>query len=387
MSRLKMVPWALGVVLLAGSLVGANRLLHADSTSPGGGGGANGKPPAGPAPGSDALIVHGTVAAAQELVPYAGSPFLASGQVAEVYVKEGQEVKAGQPLYKFDDAAAQADIREAAAAVELARRKQDLAEYQKKTEKPILIEKAKVAVSAAETQRDLAQQGVDTATESARKEFTSYGKDPQLPKLSNEEIEHQVRTNPNVLRAQSQLAQAQAAVKEKQLDLQRAEKSPAEEQVKEATAAVDFAEVKLAKARLVADYCVVRAKVGGVVERVEAAPGLVIGPTSRGPLLWLVPTGPRVVRAEVVPEYSFKIQNRIGQRVTIMDDNSPNLTYEGEVKRVGGSFLPKRTIGGADLLTGKASLALEVEVEVKDPAPPGKPPLRVGQPVRVSIGQ
>ncbi|MBL8865826.1 MAG: hypothetical protein JNK93_09730, partial [Planctomycetia bacterium] len=61
----------------------------------------------------------------------------------------------------------------------------------------------------------------------------------------------------------------------------------------------------------------------------------------------------------------------------------PGLTYEGVVEQVGTAFLPK--LGGVDLLNGKATNVLEVSIRVVDPAPPGKPSLRIGQPVRVTI--
>ena len=39
MNRLKLLPWVLGVALVVGSLIGANRLLHPDQPTAGGGGG------------------------------------------------------------------------------------------------------------------------------------------------------------------------------------------------------------------------------------------------------------------------------------------------------------------------------------------------------------
>ena len=69
--------------------------------------------------------------------------------------------------------------------------------------------------------------------------------------------------------------------------------------------------------------------------------------------------------------------------MTIYDDTNFALTYEGTVRRVADSFLPKR---GADVaLTVSPTRVLEVEIDIADPAPAGKPPLRVGQPVRVSF--
>jgi multidrug resistance efflux pump len=383
MNRLKLLPWVFGVCLLVGTAAGANRLLQDPPSAGGPVDNGKAKPPlkdGGP------VVVTGVVAAEQDLVPYIGSPMLPAARVVEVYVKEGDEVTAGKPLYKFDDAAAKADIAKAAAAVEGAKRKKETAEYQKNVQYPHLVKAAELGVSTAKKLRDIAKQAYDATTDEIRSTLKAY-KDPttQQP-LTPDVIDRRVSTDERVFRTQSQLEQADAAVKKAEYDLELAKKAPGEEQVREAEAAVALAEAGLAQAKLVAEECVVKAKVAGVVERLEASPGVVVGPATRTPLLWLVPNGPRIVRAEVVPEFAFKIQNRFGQKVTILDDNNTALTYDGEVQRVSGSFLPKRS-AGADFLGAKPQLVLEVIVSVRDPAPPGRPPLRVGQPVRVSIGQ
>ena len=57
--------------------------------------------------------------------------------------------------------------------------------------------------------------------------------------------------------------------------------------------------------------------------------------------------------------------------MTIYDDTDFALTYEGTVRRVASSFLPKR---GADVaLTVNPTKVLEVVIEVADPAPADKP--------------
>lgn len=388
MNRLRLLPWVLGVALVVGSLVGANRLLHPDQPSPGGAGGGNDPPRPKPSPKDGGpVVVTGVVATEEEMVAYGASPLLPSARVADVYVKEGQEVAAGDPLYKFDDANSRAELARAKAAVETYRRKKESAERYQQVMGPILVKKAQTGVDAAKRQRDLARQAHDSAAELARKyaEQVNRGAEPGK-QSSKEEIERQVQNHPDVLKAQAALDQAEAKVKETELDLEQAKNAPYEDQVREAAAAVAQAETAVAQAELVVKECVVTARVAGVVERLEAGPGVPVGPATRTPLLWLIPKGQRIVRAEVVPEFAFKIQNRVGQKVTILDDNNTALTYDGEIKRVSGSFLPKRS-AGADFLSAKPQLVLELIVTLTDPEPPGKPPLRVGQPVRVSIGQ
>ena len=129
----------------------------------------------------------------------------------------------------------------------------------------------------------------------------------------------------------------------------------------------------------------VKARCPGIVERLNAQAGTTFGPASRQPAMYIVPTGSRIVRAEVEAEFAHKINDRIGQKVTIRNSHNSSQTYEGKVTRLGTSYLPKR--GSADTLAVNPTQVLECEIEVIDPTPAGKPPLRVGQPVLVVFGQ
>src|SRR5262249_10214030 len=105
MSRLRVLPWVVGVVLLACTLVGANRLFHPDDgTSPGGGGAApkNGKPN-GPAL-TGGTIAIGSVDSVPSPVRIGPPSVSALATVAKVFPKEGTEVKPGDDLVQFDDA-------------------------------------------------------------------------------------------------------------------------------------------------------------------------------------------------------------------------------------------------------------------------------------------
>jgi hypothetical protein len=107
------------------------------------------------------------------------------------------------------------------------------------------------------------------------------------------------------------------------------------------------------------------------------------GPSSRSPVLILVPAGKRVVRAEVQAEFAYKMAGAEGKKVTVYDDTNFALTYPGTVRWVATAFLPKRSSDA--LLSVNPSRVLEVLIDVADPAPAGKAPLRVGQPVRVAF--
>ena len=380
MRLLRFFPWLVGVGLLVGSILGANRLIHADTQTP-----LGGKPAPPPAAATDALITHGTVAAEQEVGQYTGSPLMAAGRVEKVFVKEGDEVKAGDKLYLFDNRAAKADVDRAEAQVQFAEKQKDQAIHKLQVEHPITIKRAELNVEANEQAKRNAQQAVNAASDALEK-FLKITKNSDATPLNPADQAERRRNDLPLIQAQAQLDLADAAVRKAKYDREEAQKAPLAEAVATATAAVELAKADKSKAQLVQDECTIRAKVDGVVEQVLAVEGTMVGPSTRNPLLILVPKGSRIVRAEVQPDFAYKLKDRTGQKVEIQDEHNPAFKYEGIVRRVGSSFLPKRG-GGADLLTGKPTLVLEVVIDVRDPAPPNQPPLRVGQPVRVSIQQ
>jgi hypothetical protein len=118
---------------------------------------------------------------------------------------------------------------------------------------------------------------------------------------------------------------------------------------------------------------------------VKISEGTTLGISSRDPALWLVPAGTRIVRGEIEAEFAHRVGDGLkGKEVTIADHTDPKLTYKGKVLRISDTFLPKRSSDG---LLGNDTRVLEVRIEVVDAAPAGIPPLRVGQRVRVNLGQ
>jgi multidrug resistance efflux pump len=156
--------------------------------------------------------------------------------------------------------------------------------------------------------------------------------------------------------------------------------------VREAEAGVKQAEAAEHKAQTAIDLCTVRAKSAGTIERVTIGPGTTLGISTRDPALWLIPAGTRIVRAEIEAEFAHKVGKEIeGKVVVVFDNTDPSLTYTGKVRTIGGTFLPKRSAG--DSLLNNETRVLEAVIEITDPSPTGKPPLRVGQRVRVGLGQ
>jgi multidrug resistance efflux pump len=143
---------------------------------------------------------------------------------------------------------------------------------------------------------------------------------------------------------------------------------------------------KISEAKLMLESFKLKSQLAGTVERLAAVPGMTFGPTSHAPLMYLVPSGKRVVRAEVEAEFvnAHKIDAQKGQTVTICDHHDTTQSYTGTVLRIGQAFLPKRF---GDTLLGSTNRVLECTIEIVETNQSGKPPLRPGQAVRVMFSK
>ena len=126
--------------------------------------------------------------------------------------------------------------------------------------------------------------------------------------------------------------------------------------------------------------CVLLAPEDGTVLRVLTHPGEILGPTPAAPALQFCPKGPKIIRAEVLQEWAYRVDN--GQEVTIEDDTFAGATWQGRVKRVSQWFAEKRhKIFEPFMVNDVRTLECLIEVTSE-----GRP-LRIGQRVRVKIKQ
>lgn len=369
--KMRPVLIVVGVVLLIGSIIGARNLTGGGTPEANAKGGDAPRP----APG---LIVLGLVDTDPQPVQYGLPPVLQSGTVVKVSVKEGDEVKAGQELYAFDDTIPKAKLESAKAAVAYAKTKVTEAEQLVEQHKAGL-KLADVGISAAKRKVDIAYRTLYFVDKELEKSYTGLGHPKEKwaeLKLSSLDLV-KATADHNIALSEQEVAEA----KKKQL-----EATDPSVKKKEAEAAVKQAEALQAEAQSAVDLCVVRARMAGVVEQVSVGAGATFGVSTRAPALWLIPTTARVVRAEVEAEFAHRVGPELqGKTVTIFDHTDAKITYTGVVKRVGTTFLPKRS--AADNFLGTDTRVLPVDIEVTDYAPAGKPPLFVGKRVRVNLGQ
>ncbi|MDB5309498.1 MAG: hypothetical protein JWO38_3700 [Gemmataceae bacterium] len=381
--------FVLGGLLLIGSLLGGRLLTH------GSGGGTE---PAGKttlpahAPDTPGTIFLGFVDSDPPPVSHGLPPVLQSGEVEKVFVNTGDEVKVrtfvlwgrtvrvGDPLYKFNTTLQEDDLKQARQVVEVARvkvRQAKALEQQHKTK--IALQKQKLA--GAELRVNRTQEGYHVYYRNLR-----AAKEDQFGRDKKELIEQAMKDDPKLFELETAYLTAERERDVEKATLDALETTDIGAAVAEAEAEVKRYQTVADKADTAVELCTVRAKVAGTVERVNISPGDTLGISTRIPAVILVPAGPRVVRAEVEADFAHKVgPDKKGKEVTIYDNSDAKLTYTGVVRQIGTTFLPKRSTG--DGFIQNETRVLEVVVDVPDPNPPGKPPLRVGQRVRVKFGQ
>lgn len=394
MTRWKPLPWVLvGVALLAVSLVAAR--LNSPPQS------ANPDKSAAASPNAVGPTVVGwvdTQYGVQAIYP-PGVPAMSALTVKKVHAREHEPVAPGDVLVEFDAPGLQHDKTAAEQAVAAAEKTELAAAWtadpaQKKAAAHALeIEKAKLGVKKATEEFETAKQIRDTVRDTLEEQLAL--KDINLGRVLTED-EKVVRRKRNeaLQKAEAAVRLYEIGVENAKIDEKRAtaagplleaDAQKASALVAAAKAQVAAAKAQVAKAEAALEVFKLKAQVAGVIEQVAVSEGMSVGPATRTPLMYLVPTGPRVVRAEVEAEFAHKIDGFLNKPVVIRAGANYSDTYSGVARRASGAFLPRRF--GSDGLVGNSTRVLECYIEITDPAPPGKPPLRPGQPVRVTFGQ
>ncbi len=383
--RWKALPWVLGVCAVAFSLVAAKQLIATPDTAAGGGAKPPAKGQATATPTVPGLTVLGTVDAPNGIarVDAPALPALSGMTVVDVKVKNGQEVKLDDVLIQFDDSLFVEKVHQAHAELVAAQQDQVLAQKQI-DDQPQLVKLQGLALSKAQLELKFASEALKRGHEQLERMFQNNNPATLMP-YTDAEKDRIRRDNLELLKGELGVESLKLAVTKEQTELERLQSKPIQSAKAMADAKVKRLEATGREAQAAVEACKLKARVNGIVEQVAAVKGMTFGPTTRTPAMYIVPTGKRIVWAEVEAEFAHKIANQLSKPVTIYDSHNFSNGYEGTVTRIGTSFLPKR--GSADSFTANNTRVLECEIEVLDAAPAGKPPLRVGQPVRVVFGQ
>lgn len=368
---LSILPWLAGVVLVGGSLLGATRLLPAAGEQP--------EVPPAAKTNTGAVTALGTVASDPGASPVGPPAVAAMVSVAQVFVQDGQAVEVGDKLVQFDDSLATPKVPQAQAELDIARELVGQAEAQMAIHKK-KIEGQQVAIQTAETEIARAESSLEIGRRNALALLVTNPYSGQ--RYTEAEQQAKLRDNLDLRKGESDVNVARSKLLGEKITLEALSLAPVEADLRAAKFKVARLEATVSEARAAVAAHTVTARLKGVVEQVFAAPGMSYGPATRVPLLYLVPAGRRVVRAEVEAEFVARVSEKAGGAVTVVDANNFALAYPGTVRRVGGAFFPKRS--QADGLALTVVKVIEVIIDLGE-TPKGTPPLLVGQPVRVTF--
>jgi multidrug resistance efflux pump len=278
-------------------------------------------------------------------------------RVVAVPAREGEVVAAGTVLLRTDDGPARLGLAAGQAAVDAARAQLALA-LELPGQHRDRVDQQRAAVEVARQRLSAARHVL------ARKQ--RWLKAAQLAAEDVAAAEDQVRELEALETAElGRLSELRRH--DPQLDVRRAETDLAR------------AEAGLQQARRDLQDCDLKAPQAGTVLRVLAGIGDLVGGPARQPAVLFCPAGPRLVRAEVEQEFAGRVA--AGQPARVEDEFQPGVTWRGRVTRVSDWYAQRRSIAREgvpvpDVRTVECLIALD----------PGQPPVRIGQRVRITIG-
>ena len=280
--------------------------------------------------------------------------FEQSGRVAELFVQEGDSVKAGAVLGKLDMVALKLQAEEANA--QMVVQEQSLLRLRNGSRPEEIAQvAARLASAQAEARR--------AASELAR--LRGIASDTDGRGVSGQEIDA----------AEKQVASANANVREQSAALRLAQQGPRAEDVAGSAAQVNAARAQVALLRHQIDQGVLVAPVDGVIRARLLEPGDIASPQK--PAFELARIQPKWVRVYVTETDLGHV--RPGMAANVISDSQPDRPIAGRIGYISSvaEFTPK-TVQTEELRT---SLVYEMRVTVNDPGNQ----LRLGQPVTVRI--
>ena len=139
--------------------------------------------------------------------------------------------------------------------------------------------------------------------------------------------------DPSMYKASVDYSTASSELELKKADLNGLIASNPQVYVQEAESRREHARALETKARLAIDLCTIKPKSAGTIEHVTIGPGSTLGVGTRKPALWLIPSGQRIVRAEIEAEFAHKVGKELeGKDVMIFDNTDSRLSYRGKVR-------------------------------------------------------
>jgi multidrug resistance efflux pump len=280
---------------------------------------------------------------------------LGAGVVESIAVQEGQAVAGGAVLLRLRSDAAQSQLDQARAAVQVAlirldQAREALAEFD--TDRGMLAQ----AVRAAQARVDAQQHQVERARQLLQSKLIS---------------EAEVRA------LEAQLRGYQAALEVETLRQKRFSKVESERQVQLAQANLTAAQAGQKAAQDLLDQYTLSAPEDGKVLKVSARVGQILWPGRQESAVLLLPDNrPWIVRCEVEQRFAEKLTVGMSCEISTYELTEPE--WKGHVERLSDYFASPRN-ATFDFFQTAAAAKRECVVTIQ----PGGPPLRAGKRVRV----
>jgi multidrug resistance efflux pump len=279
------------------------------------------------------------------------------GQVAEVLVREGQSVKAGEPMIRLDDKDAKAQLAQAESVVQ---------------EAGVRLEQARRGYADHSSR---VRQQTESVTICKNRIDQQQSRVQRLAKLSADSAlpEESYQTELD------KLEELKAAFRVEELKLEQLQLEKPEEKVSLAAAQVSAAQAKKAMAEDHLAHHTLLAPEDGLILRVYVNKGQTVGAGSTAPALWFCADRPRIVRCEIEQEFATRVST--GMRAEILDDNAVDRPrWTGSVLKIGDWIAPRRSMLDEPFQKNDVR-TLECIIRID----PGQPPLRIGQRMRVEL--
>jgi HlyD family secretion protein len=251
-----------------------------------------------------------------------------SGRIADVFVNFNDAVKASQPIAQIDPAIFAARVKEARAALNVAKanvRVQNSA-----------VERAKIAAINAYTAKRLAEAqsaAIKAKQIEAEKDLQRKTQLARTGNVSEHELSHVMATREAAV-ADLRASLEQIQMRAEAITITEAELRMAEANLDNAKAVVEERQAALDQAQLDLERTVVRAPIDGIIIKRDVNPGQTVAVSLEAKTLFKIANDLRVMEVHGKIDEADIGQLKVGQGAKFAVDAYPNRTFSGTLQQI-----------------------------------------------------